>query len=495
MRIPIDRIIPDPNQPRKTFDDEAIKELASSFDSYGIISPLKVRPYGGNQYIIIVGELRYRAAKQRRDKEIDCVVQEATDQQAREMQFIENLQRKDIDDLELGRAFHDYCQTYKVSQTELASRLGKEKHYIGERIALITKLSGGLAPAVGKPGGLQFTEAREIATIPDHKRQEEVAQPFIDGEVHSTHVKKIAELARKESRRPIADIIDEVIKGKVEEKEAARLEAAKRALEIPLETPEDLERAAEALKKEAKRKAEEATTPEKKAALEAEERAKAEAQVEAKRIRDEEKKRQMEEQRRRIEERVKRETLDQAFSNPELLKIAVDRAESILPASEVRAAIDYPTNLSDKHLAEVFKAPPETWNNLIRAADKREWTPTELRAVVDIIDDEAVSHEYKAQLLNGEADPLMEKEGQPAMFQETIERRVAEALEQDKGLAFTSAWAALTKLEQYHEKEVIDSLDSFLCERIVKDMPRIMKYLERLISIARERLELWREVD
>ena len=90
MRIRIDQVIPDPNQPRKTFDDEAIKELASSFDSYGIISPLKVRPYGDSQYMIITGELRYRAAKLRGEKEIECIVQEATDQQAGGMQFIEN---------------------------------------------------------------------------------------------------------------------------------------------------------------------------------------------------------------------------------------------------------------------------------------------------------------------------------------------------------------------------------------------------------------------
>ena len=140
MRIRIDQVIPDPNQPRKTFDDEAIKELASSFDSYGVISPLKVRPYGDNQYMIIVGEMRYRASKLRGAKEIECVVQEATDQQVREMQFIENLQRRDIPPLQLGEAFKRYCDTYKVTKVELARRLSMDERRVGDFITL-TKLS------------------------------------------------------------------------------------------------------------------------------------------------------------------------------------------------------------------------------------------------------------------------------------------------------------------------------------------------------------------
>lgn len=213
MRIPIDQIIPDPNQPRRTFDGEAIKELASSFDSYGVISPLKVRPYGDNQYMIIAGELRYRAIKQRGDKQIDCVVQEATDQQAREMQFIENLQRQDIPALELGQAFKEYCDTYGVSQAELARKLGyKSSDAVDDRISLVTKSSGVINAAL-KSGKLQFSEAARIVTIPDKKRQEEVAEPFIRGDVSSKHAPKVAELARKEPERPVDDIIGEVVYG------------------------------------------------------------------------------------------------------------------------------------------------------------------------------------------------------------------------------------------------------------------------------------------
>lgn len=370
MLIPVGQIIPDPNQPRKTFDDEAIKELASSFANYGVISPLKVRSYGDNQYMIIVGEMRYRASKLRGEKEIECVVQEATDQQVREMQFIENLQREDVPDLELGRAFHDYCQTYKETQTTLASRLGKEKHYVGDRIAVATKLSGDLVPTIGKPGGLAYTEARDIATIPEHKRQVEVAQPFMKGEVSSTHIQKVAEIARKEPERPVEDIIEEVTKGKVQEKEAARVEAAKRALEMPLETPEDLERAAEALKKEAQRKAKEAMTPEEKAALEAENKAKLEAQAATRAEREEEKRQQKAEEERRRQERAERKARAELKEDKAFVQEAL-RAMPEEERIEVLGLVPVPTKPKEpKSVNEQFQEVIKEASQLVTRIEK-----------------------------------------------------------------------------------------------------------------------------
>ena len=261
MKIPIDQIIPDPNQPRKTFDKEAIKELASSFGNYGLISPLKVRP-SDNQYMIIVGEMRYWAAKQRGDKEIEVGdLIEVTDRQAREMQLIENLQRNEVPALELGKAFRTYCEAYKVSVQDLAKRIGTNARRIGEFIAL-TKLSPLIQGSLHK---LTNWEAKQIATISDHRRQEEVAQPFISGEVSSKHATKVCEIARKELNRSVANIVDDVLTGKAKKEEMERLEASKRAAGVILETPEELDKGAEALKKEARRKARQAMTPEKKA--------------------------------------------------------------------------------------------------------------------------------------------------------------------------------------------------------------------------------------
>lgn len=211
MKIPIEQIIPDPNQPRKTFDEGTIKELASSFTTYGIIAPLKVRPRGDNQYMIIAGELRYRATKERGDKEIECIVEEATDQQAREMQLIENLQRCNLSDEELGQSFTDYCKEHKCTMAELGRRIGKERRFIEDRVAIITKLNPSLHKAGAKP--LTFTEKRELTVIEDKKRQVEVARPFMRGEISSTHIQRVAQIAQKQPERPVDDIIGEVVHG------------------------------------------------------------------------------------------------------------------------------------------------------------------------------------------------------------------------------------------------------------------------------------------
>lgn len=213
MKKAIDKIIPDPNQPRKTFDKEAIKDLASSFDSYGVISPLKVRPCGDDQYMIITGERRWKAAKLRGDKEIEISdPTEIDDQQAREMQFIENIQKTDVPDDELGKAFADYCETFGISENELARRIGKSLPFVKERIFLVKKATGNIIASFQK-GELKYSEAKEIAHIPDEKRQKEVARPFIRGEVSSRHAAKVVEIARKEPQRQVDDIIGEVVYG------------------------------------------------------------------------------------------------------------------------------------------------------------------------------------------------------------------------------------------------------------------------------------------
>jgi len=264
VKILIEQIIPDPNQPRKTFDDKAIKKLASSFESYGVISPLKVRPCGDNQYMIIAGEMRYWATKQRGDKEIECVVQDATDQQAREMQFIENLQRSDVSPLELGEAFYNHRKQHKLSQEQLGAIVGLSQISIQHYENIYTNLLPGNKNYV-KSGRLDFSSAVAIARIEDPARQTELGDIAVEKELNRDTIATIASMVNAQPDRPVADIIDDVISGKAKKEEMAQLEASKRAAGVILETPEELDKAAEALKKEAQRKAKEAMTPKEKA--------------------------------------------------------------------------------------------------------------------------------------------------------------------------------------------------------------------------------------
>ena len=112
MKIKLDQIIPDPDQPRKTFKEEALQELQASYSTLGLIQPITVRPHNG-KYMIVVGERRYRATKLDGLEEIECIIREdVKDKTAREMQFAENSAQEDIPPLEyqelLLRVMKDY---------------------------------------------------------------------------------------------------------------------------------------------------------------------------------------------------------------------------------------------------------------------------------------------------------------------------------------------------------------------------------------------------
>lgn len=213
MLIKIDKIIPDPNQPRKTFKEAMLGELRESLDSLGMINPITVRNIGDGKYMIIVGERRYRAAKKAGLNEVDCIIRDdVDDKQAREMQFAENRHFEEVQPLEIGRAINDYLNKYGESQHALAKKTGIAKHTISELVSLVTRLEVGVAHSLAEEK-ITFTEAREIASIEDKEKQKEVAKPFIRGEVSSRHAPSIVAKVREEPKRPVDDVVDEVVYG------------------------------------------------------------------------------------------------------------------------------------------------------------------------------------------------------------------------------------------------------------------------------------------
>lgn len=178
-----------------------------------------------------------------------------------------------------------------------------------------------------------------------------------------------------------------------------------------------------------------------------------------------------------------------------LVGYSVNHVSGILRATKVRSSLRRPTFLSNTHLREIAKVDKEIWPDLVTVAEDRGWTGDETAIASQEIRDEKTPAERKRELLAGATDPVIQKEGKPAFLEDTIQRRVTEGLSQDKPLALTGAWNALSKLEQFKAKDVIDSLDSFHLERVVKDTPRDIDYLKELVKFAREKLELSEEVD
>lgn len=136
--LPVREIEPDPSQPRKTFDETALAELAQSIAENGLLQPVAVRPRKtGPGYILIAGERRWRAARLAGLHEIPVLIRDVNDEQAAALALIENLQREDLDPIEEASGIQKLVETYGLTQETTAKRLGKSRSAIANSLRLL----------------------------------------------------------------------------------------------------------------------------------------------------------------------------------------------------------------------------------------------------------------------------------------------------------------------------------------------------------------------
>ena len=136
MDLPIDSIAPNPNQPRKAFDDGKLRDLSASLGQTGVLQPVVVRRLGQG-YQLIVGERRWRAAKLAGLTKIPAIVREATDSQSLEMALVENLLREDLNPMEEAEAYQRLIAEYGWTQEELAQRVGRDRSSVANCLRLL----------------------------------------------------------------------------------------------------------------------------------------------------------------------------------------------------------------------------------------------------------------------------------------------------------------------------------------------------------------------
>jgi ParB family chromosome partitioning protein len=137
QEISLKELRPNPYQPRKVFDKEAIAELAASITEHGILQPLVVRK-SIKGYEIVVGERRFRAAKEAKLDKVPAIVRELSEQQMMELAILENLQREDLNPIEEGQAYQTLMEKLSLTQEEVAKRLGKSRPHIANHIRLLS---------------------------------------------------------------------------------------------------------------------------------------------------------------------------------------------------------------------------------------------------------------------------------------------------------------------------------------------------------------------
>ena len=177
--VDISLIRPNPNQPRKNFDEEALNELADSIRKHGMIMPIVVNEPEDGKYMIIAGERRYRAAKMAGKTKVPVVVRSYTEREVKEISLIENLQREDLNPIEAANAMKQLMDEYRLTQEELAERIGKSRPAVTNTLRLLS-----LTPEVISmvaSGKLSAGHARALVTLPEDVQYKLAGDAVKDG--------------------------------------------------------------------------------------------------------------------------------------------------------------------------------------------------------------------------------------------------------------------------------------------------------------------------
>lgn len=177
QEIPISQIVPNENQPRKNFDEAALLELANSIRVHGVISPLILVRKNNDEYMIIAGERRWRAARKAGLVTVPAIVRDYSDKEIKEISLIENLQREDLNPIEVANAIKQLMDEYDYTQEQVADRVGKSRPAVANTLRLLT-----LSPAVidlVALGKLSEGHARCLVVIKDPDKQLEIAKRAI----------------------------------------------------------------------------------------------------------------------------------------------------------------------------------------------------------------------------------------------------------------------------------------------------------------------------
>ena len=162
-RVPLEQIIPNPNQPRKDFDETALSELAASIKLHNLIQPLTVSLLPDGKYKLIAGERRYRAAKIAGLKDVPVYIRQANDDQVLELALLENLQRENLNAMEIALSYKRLMDDLDYTQEQVAERMGKERSTVTNYIRLL-KLPPDIQVAV-RNGTLSMGHARALVNV------------------------------------------------------------------------------------------------------------------------------------------------------------------------------------------------------------------------------------------------------------------------------------------------------------------------------------------
>ena len=198
--IPLQYIYANPDQPRHDFDAEALEELAQSIKEHGVISPITLRKNASNNYMIIAGERRYRASKMAGLETIPAYVRTAKDEQVMEWALIENIQREDLNAIEIALAYQKLMDDHQLTQEKMADRVGKKRATVANYLRLL-KLPAEIQLGI-KEKKIDMGHARAILGSPSPEQQLDIYKKILQNDLSVRKVEELVTNAKQEAKAP-----------------------------------------------------------------------------------------------------------------------------------------------------------------------------------------------------------------------------------------------------------------------------------------------------
>lgn len=256
VTVNINDIEPNRDQPRKDFDEDALRELSDSIALHGVIQPLLVRPISDGGYQLVAGERRWRASRMAGLTEVPVFIREMSDRQVAEVALIENLQREDLNPLEEAKGYAQLMKDYSLTQEQVAKSVGKSRPAVANAMRIL-ELDDEVLEYV-RSGKLSAGHARTLLPIKDKETLLKLAEEIVLKEISVRETERIVKAilnpkkekspAKKAKRDPWYDECELAIKAELGRKAAIHSEKGNRGtIEIEFFSKEDLQGLLEAL--------------------------------------------------------------------------------------------------------------------------------------------------------------------------------------------------------------------------------------------------------
>jgi len=198
--LPVSKIKPNPYQPRTAWNERELSELAESIRQNGILQPVVVRPMADDWYEIIAGERRFRAAQMAGLSDIPVMIRQANDQQMLELALVENIHRSDLNPIERAIAYQNYINTFNISQTEAAQRLGEDRSVVANFLRIL-ELPHEIKEML-TAGTLSMGHARAILALPTEQLRKTLANKALAGRLSVREVERFVHRYLDETQKP-----------------------------------------------------------------------------------------------------------------------------------------------------------------------------------------------------------------------------------------------------------------------------------------------------